>query len=202
MLCGCSVRTCKPPSRPVTAPITPPITSPVTTAATIRKSATAPTIRRATVLWFTCVLLRRFLVSPFGTSWMLAPLTLFGALPQATQDGDPRHHSHDEHQQHYHTDRQQHHERRPSRRRRMHLPYAHYCQVEPVKGKEASYHGYPVDQARHRHVGDHPEGRLVAGVAPSHEHHHQKVRHGGIDEEAYRTAYGGQDYVCDEMPEA
>ena len=56
---------------------------------------------------------------------------------------------------------------------------AHHRQVEPVEGKEAAYHGYSVEQARHRHVADHPEGRLVAGVRSPHEQHHQEVCDGG-----------------------
>ena len=101
----------------------------------------APTMRRATVLWFTRVLFCRFLVGPLGASILPAPLMLLRASPQAAQDGDPRHYRHDEHQQHYYADRQQHHQGRPARRRRVRLPYAHHRQVEPVEGKEAPITG-------------------------------------------------------------
>ena len=97
----------------------------------------APTMRRATVLWFTRVLFCRFLVGPLGASILPAPLMLLRASPQAAQDGDPRHYRHDEHQQHYHADRQQHDQRCPAGRRGVSLPHAHNRQVEPVEGKEA-----------------------------------------------------------------
>src|SRR5215218_6257547 len=204
MLAGCSVRTCKPPSRSATAPITPPITNPATTAATTRKSTIAPTIMSAIPLWFIHFLLRYFHARPTASVFRCAflRLSLRRALSKATQDDDARHHHKDEHDQEDQTYRQEHHEHCPARGRGVHLADAHDGQVEPVEGQKPAYDRYPINQASHRDVGDHPEGRFVARVAFPHEKHNQKVRDGSEDEEPNGASYGSQDHVGDETTEA